>query len=369
MSENRIFENSAKKLQIVIAFSLVAIVMTLFSSSALSQEFWVSPKKQSALGKGAKECAYVGVKKCAFCHIRLDDSVTTWAITKHANAIAALRTPEARKYSDNPEQDTKCLKCHVTGMTTDRIRAKEGQDLVVADEFLGVQCEMCHGPGAMYKKTMARVLVASEELDEEDCSRKGLVIPTEETCRKCHNEECPVFDGFDFEKAIQLIKHGVKENKCEYIGQEKCIFCHTKVGKADATGIILKHINAFSVLKTKLAEKYSDDPIHDEKCLECHTTGFNLPGGYAMDDPANQRLEGVQCEMCHGWGYSYVETMVQAEVLHEEDARDECELQGLVVPGEEVCVRCHNERCPVYTGFDFEASMEQAKHGKTFTKH
>ena len=181
MSENRRCGNSGKKLQIVIAFSLVAIVTTLFSSSAFSQEFWVLPEKQSAL---VKDCAYVGVKKCAFCHVRLDDSVSTWAITKHANAIAALRTPEAKKYSDNPEQDTKCLKCHVTGMTTDRIRARNGQDLSVADEFHGVQCEMCHGPGAMYRKTMARVLVGTEELDEQDCSRKGLVIPTEETCRK-----------------------------------------------------------------------------------------------------------------------------------------------------------------------------------------
>ncbi len=88
MNKKRKLKNSTKKLQIVIAFSLVAIVMTLFSSSAFSQEFWVSPEKQSALGKQAKECAYVGVKKCAFCHVRLDDSVSTWAITKHANAVA-----------------------------------------------------------------------------------------------------------------------------------------------------------------------------------------------------------------------------------------------------------------------------------------
>ena len=114
MSENRRCENSAKKPRIVIALSLVAIVMTLFSSPAFSQEFWVAPEKQSAPGKVAKDCAYVGVKKCAFCHVRLDDSVSTWAITKHANAVAALRTPEAKKYSDNPEQDIKCLKCRLT---------------------------------------------------------------------------------------------------------------------------------------------------------------------------------------------------------------------------------------------------------------
>ena len=61
--------------------------------------------------------------------------------------------------------------------------------------------------------------------------------------------------------------------------------------------------------------------------------------------------------------------MVQAETLNKDGARDECELQGLIAPDEKVCRRCHNERCPVYTGFDFEASMEQTKQGEAFKKH
>ena len=233
----------------------------------------------------------------------------------------------------------------------------------------GVQCEMCHGAGGQYRNAMARALPRYRELDEQDCSRKGLVVPTEEACRKCHNEECPVFPGFDFEHYINMIKHGKTEAKCNFIGQEKCVFCHIKADESANTWVIWKHINSFSVLKTTLAEQFSDDPLHDERCLECHVTGFKTPGGYAMDNPGGQEFEGVHCEMCHGWGYSYVGTMARAKILDRHGVKDECVRNGLVMPDESVCLRCHNERCPVYTGFDFESSLKQLKHGGAFKKH
>jgi hypothetical protein len=345
-----------------IAGAIVILLLAVFAGlgESASEE---QPVAEGTNATKAEECIYVGVKKCAFCHVRLDDSLRTWAITKHANALAVLRTPKARKFSDTPDEDPKCLKCHMTGTTSDP-HAAEGVLPVFMDErFEGVQCEMCHGPGSLYKAEMARALPKDEELDEQQCTRRGLVIPTEQTCRKCHNEECPVFEGFNFEEAVKRIKHSDKEAKCEYIGQETCAFCHVKADESAATWVILKHINAFSVLKTKLAQKFSKDPLHDERCLECHSTGLNQPGGYDVSAPSSQKLEGVQCEMCHGWGYSYVETMAKAKILNIHNVRDECFRHGLVIPDKEVCLRCHNERCPVYTGFDFEESLKQIKHG------
>jgi hypothetical protein len=328
----------------------------------------VEPMKEASTTK-AEECVYLGVEKCAFCHVRLDNSLSTWVITKHANALAALRNPEAKKFSENPDEDPKCLKCHMTGMGSDWVAPHHPSQTKDGEVFEGVQCEMCHGPGQSYRAEMARALPKSHELNEQECTRKGLTIPTEETCRKCHNEECPVFTGFNFDEAIKQIKHGTEQSKCEYIGQEKCTFCHVKADESASTWIILKHINSFSVLKTELAQKFSKDPLHDERCLECHATGLNKAGGYEADDPSRERLEGVQCEMCHGWGYSYVETMAKAKVLNIHNVRDECFRHGLVIPDEQVCRRCHNERCPVYTGFDFETSLKQIKHGQAFKKH
>ncbi len=341
---------------------LITLGIMLACSIAFSEE---PPDAEKTPG----ECVYVGVKKCAFCHVRLDDSLRTWAITKHSRALEILRTPEAKKYSKAPDEDPKCLKCHMTGMATDPLQKEDVLRSENAQEFQGVQCEMCHGPGNLYKSEMARALPRKQELNEKECTRRGLVKPTEQTCRKCHNEECPVFKGFNFEETIKIIKHGKKESKCQYIGQEQCTFCHVKADESASTWVILKHINSFSVLKTTLAQKFSKDPTHDQKCLECHSTGLNAPGGYDPDDPAKQKLEGVQCEMCHGWGYSYVETMAKAKVLGMYDVRDECLRHGLVIPDKKVCVRCHNERCPVYTGFDYEASLKQIKGSHAFKKH
>ncbi len=338
---------------------LAAVAVILFKAVVAADE--------PAKGAKAEECVYVGVKKCAFCHVRLDNSLRTWAITKHANALNALRTPDAKRYSERPDEDPRCLKCHMTGTTSDPHYEGKFQ-LTVPDNLEGVQCEMCHGPGNLYKTEMARALPKEHPLNEQECSRRGLIIPNEKTCRKCHNEECPVFHGFNFEEAVKMIKHGKTETKCQYIGQDKCAFCHMKTNESEPTWVILKHINAFSVLRTKLALKFSKDPVHDEKCLECHATGLNAPGGYKMGDPQNQKLEGVQCEMCHGWGYSYVETMAKAKVLDVCDRKDECVHNGLIIPDEKVCLRCHNERCPVYVGFDFQESLKQIRHNGIFRK-
>jgi hypothetical protein len=346
---------------------LVGLGLIFLSTFSYGEE--PAPEKKTTTEK-AEECVYVGVKKCAFCHVRLDDSVKTWAITKHANAYAVLRTPEAHKYSDAPDEDPKCLKCHMTGMMTDPAAHIDEALYSLSPPMLeGVQCEMCHGAGEDYRNEMARALPKYRELDEKECTRKGLLAPSEEACRKCHNEECPVFEGFDFEIYKNMIKHGTKEVKCTFVGQEKCTFCHVKADDTAKTWVIWKHINSFSVLKTKLAEQFSADPVHDEKCLECHVTGFKTPGGYAVDDAATQGLEGVQCEMCHGWGYSYVGTMARAKILDVHGVKEECERNGLVIPDKKVCIQCHNERCPVYTGFDFEASLKQLKHGESFKKH
>ena len=118
---------------------------------------------------------YVGVEKCRICH---NKQYKVWESSKHAKAFNALNP-------DEQKQD-KCLKCHTTGHEA---------------KFKGVQCEACHGPGSGYKtipimKDRAKAIAA------------GLVIPSEETCKKCHNANSPNFKGFDFKSQWEKIKHG-----------------------------------------------------------------------------------------------------------------------------------------------------------------
>jgi len=165
---------------------------------------------------------YVGADLCKLCHNKkeLGDQYDVWANTSHSKAFYTLGTPEGRKVADklgikDPQQSNKCLRCHSTCHAF--TEEKMAEDLQVED---GVQCESCHGPGEeyMYPEVM-------EDLEEAEAL--GLMMPTEETCRKCHNPESPTWDperdttpdgekvGFHFPLRWKMIEHHkpLKETK------------------------------------------------------------------------------------------------------------------------------------------------------------
>ena len=138
----------------------------------------------------AVEAKYVGVKKCKTCHKKQHK---IWATASHAKALSVLSADEQK----NPE----CLQCHTTGY---------GQPAATGAILENVQCEACHGPGSLYKS--AKIMSKSKfKKDPEAAHAKaveaGLIIPTEETCKTCHNEKSPSFKGFDFKASLEKIKH------------------------------------------------------------------------------------------------------------------------------------------------------------------
>ena len=76
-----------------------------------------------------------------------------------------------------------------------------------------------------------------------------------------------------------------------------------------------------------LPEEERDNPA----CLRCHTTGFGMP---RRPDIPDEALRGVQCEACHGPGSHYFTWRVMKD-------RKKAMKNGLVLPGREVCVKCH----------------------------
>lgn len=128
-----------------------------------------------------QEAAYEGgFTACRRCHLR---EYRSWQRTPHANALEVL--PEENR------TDPACLRCHTTGYGTE-----SGFTSVEATPRLaGVGCEVCHGPGSVYK---------DEEImkSREASLAAGLRLPDERTCRGCHNSDSPSFSGtFDFEAA------------------------------------------------------------------------------------------------------------------------------------------------------------------------
>ena len=140
--------------------------------------------------------AYVGSKACKTCHMGDKNGKIweTWLASKHANALSVLDSAKGER------ADAKCLKCHTTGFGTDT-GFKTGAD-ADAQVLAAVGCEACHGAGADYKsmKTMK---------DKTAALAAGMVVPNEETCKKCHNAESPTFKGFDFAEMYKKIEHHV----------------------------------------------------------------------------------------------------------------------------------------------------------------
>jgi hypothetical protein len=166
----------------------------------------------------AQDHKYVGARKCRSCHKKeeIGNQYGIWLESKHAKAFETLATEKAREWAakegiEDPQTADECLKCHATahGVPDDRLSMK-------FDRTAGVQCESCHGAGKDYSKKKVMI-------DRDKAEAKGLVLPTEEVCVECHNEESPAWDseryttaggekvGFDFEQALEAIAHPVPE--------------------------------------------------------------------------------------------------------------------------------------------------------------
>jgi cytochrome c554/c'-like protein len=155
--------------------------------------------------------AYVGSKKCVQCHFKQDAS---WKKTKLAKAMETLKPVteadnkalfDARKKADlDPAKDyttdAKCLACHTTGYGKDGGYPDQkitDENRKTADLMGSVSCEACHGPGSVYleykkkKKDEAKKENKEAVFTKEELAKVGLVTPTEENCKTCHNKDAP----------------------------------------------------------------------------------------------------------------------------------------------------------------------------------
>lgn len=151
----------------------------------------------------AKEHGYIGADGCKICHKSESkgDQYGKWLESRHAKAFETLGTEEAKKVAagagveGNPQEADACLTCHVTahGVKAELLGKKFSKEQ-------GVSCESCHGPGEDYKKKTVME-------DREASLAAGMVIPTEETCKGCHNEKSPTFKAFNYEEMHAKIAH------------------------------------------------------------------------------------------------------------------------------------------------------------------
>lgn len=136
----------------------------------------------------------------------------------------------------------------------------------------------------------------------------------------------------------------------QFVGEKKCKACHMKEYKVWQAS---DHSKAFDSLKPEEQTKAD--------CLACHNTGHGKAAA------AGAALNGVQCESCHGPGSAYKSMKVMSKKAYKENpeaAHKGSVAAGLLVPNEETCKSCHNEKSPTFKGFDYASAMEKIKHWK-----
>lgn len=149
-----------------------------------------------------------------------------------------------------------------------------------------------------------------------------------------------------------------------YVGSENCRVCHpkqyeswknTKMGSAFNSLIPMQLVKE----KESVGLVGSTDYTINQQCLSCHTTGFDMKGGYSplLKDKG---LLNVGCEMCHGPGSRYSEIMLKDPGY----TRIEVLKAGLLPVNEKTCRNCHNNKdlFSKVAGFDFEKMVKTGIH-------
>ncbi len=117
-----------------------------------------------------------------------------------------------------------------------------------------------------------------------------------------------------------------------HVGSKICIGCHQ--------GLHPEAVDGWRSSKMSTTyERIKDEPNRD-RCLPCHTTGFNPATGHYSE-------ESVGCEGCHGPGLqAYKQVMAGNTDEHKRLIR-------LNPDSALVCSRCHNPHVPVGTHADY----------------
>lgn len=148
-------------------FVVIPLLLVLGGAFALAG----GAERKNALEEGT----YAGLKTCKKCHFK---HYKTWKQAKHKDAFKAL--------PDKYKTEAKCLECHTTGY------GQPGGFVSIEKTkgLAGVQCEMCHGPGAKHAGYMKE---HSKERDNKEVMAAGKKLIGGErgktSCWLCHRNQ------------------------------------------------------------------------------------------------------------------------------------------------------------------------------------
>jgi len=164
----------------------------------------------------------------------------------------------------------------------------------------------------------------------------------------------PRVDADDKPAGAVLQETSPNSPKYEYVGTKKCRMCHVNQFHSFEE---LPKANAWEALRSGVAPEVkrragldpAADYTADSRCLKCHSTGYEKPGGYVVPKRDNKpsisfaaAREGIGCEACHGPGSGFVEHMQDISSNDRTYRRKELLDAGLRQNPAETCNQCHN---------------------------
>jgi cytochrome c2 len=157
------------------------------------------------------------------------------------------------------------------------------------------------------------------------------------------------------------------EQKHQYVGVQVCSMCHKteKNGEQFQKWQASKHSQAMKVLQTPEADKIAaahgvkGKAAEAKECLECHETAYDAPASQL--GPKFNKMDGVQCESCHGPGGDYDKMAVMKD--HAKSvAAGLADLSLTNGSAEKLCETCHNKKSPTFKSFDFKKMWAEIAH-------
>lgn len=165
----------------------------------------------------------------------------------------------------------------------------------------------------------------------------------------------------------------------KYIGADKCKTCHSVEANGDQFGHWSKsaHAKAFATLASDAAKKIATekgvaDAQAGEQCSKCHVTAFGVAAEMLKAKP--DKLQGVQCEVCHGPGEKHMKARLAATAKLGDAAdpkvRQEVPEGEIVVQvTEATCQTCHNAESPTFKPFCFHERSAELAHPDPRKEH
>jgi len=280
---------TATKRLLAVYWLLVTLVAFTVITGTSTSPAGIQLTATSAATSSSNPSTYVGAEQCASCHPK---QYATWKQSYHNNTGLINITAGIRYYWLSPawlhngstrkmsQTDfARCARCHVTGYDskTGTWPGWNSTDPAVAGKLLGVQCEVCHGPGMTMSINYSSTLCGQCHTQPKDLklSAHNDSLPTmlastrrADRCLKCHSTQ-----GFLGEN-VTLATTGLESISC--------VTCHSP---HNAT-------NEYQLRQ--------ETPI--DTCGKCHDYPPRHATSYTLFIEGPHEKAGLECTSCHGQG-------------------------------------------------------------------